>query len=506
MTNSENPVENDEPTPDLFRPLIQYRRLIWQGSLAAVAVVALLGGLYVALQPTAWTAALGFRPVFTGADEGRYPNGLPFGATDITDMSVIAQVYAKNNLQPYCNIDEFRSGFVVQESSAALQLLSLEYQALLAETRLTVVDRQRLQDEFTSRRRALPREYRLVFIRPLQCASLPQEVVLKALAEVLERWAVESQERRGVLKVRSAVLSPAVFDLPDADNISLLVRADLVRGGIVRVIANIKEVEALSGSELTRIGENRVTLAEVHLRLEDLMRARLEPLIGMAGRGLGRDSVQWVAQALETASAQLRAAETRTEAYRRALREYSIGPTSPTAGSATENRAQQSSDVQALTPQIDRTFIAGIVALSEKNTQFRQEITRRVIDTSIEAAAQAEVVEHYRSLLASMKDTSGAFLSSDQVRERLATISAEAKEATRQFNQIYDEYSRVAFRASTALYRVEQPTVVTAVKSFSVRGYLILLLAVALASPVILAIACLVLFHLRSFIKSALPA
>ena len=508
MTNPEGLDPNDEILlGDLFRPLVQYRRLIWQGAFGATVIAALLGGLYLAFQPTAWSATLGFRPVFDGADAGKYPNDLPFSSADITASSVVAQVFTKNSLQTYCPIDAFRAGLVVQEASSALQFLSAEFQARLSDARLTAVDRQRLQDEFAARRTALPREYKLSFIRPTECASLPREVVIKVMPEVLEAWAVESQDRRGVLKVRAAVLSPEMFMLPDAPNTSLLVRADLVRAAIVRVIANITEVEKLPGAELVKVGENRVALSEVRVRLEDLMQARLDPLIGMAGRGLGRESIQWVTQAFETASIQLRAAETRKEAYRQALLEYSGVPTAPSASTGSSGgRAQSSSDVQALTPQIDRTFIEGIVQLSQTNTEFRQEITRLVIDASLETATRTQVVDHYRGLMVSMKDSGGEFLPTEQVRGRLATIMAEAKETTRLFNEIYDEFSRVAFRAGSALYRVEQPTQVTVIRAFSMRSYLILLLGVSLGSPVVLALACLVLFHLRRFVKSALPS
>ena len=85
MTNPEGHDPNDEILlGDLFRPLIQYRRLIWQGAFGATVIAALLGGLYLAFQPTAWSATLGFRPVFDGADAGKYPNDLPFSSADIT--------------------------------------------------------------------------------------------------------------------------------------------------------------------------------------------------------------------------------------------------------------------------------------------------------------------------------------------------------------------------------------------------------------------------------------
>ncbi len=508
MTNPENQDQNDEILlGDLFRPLIHYRRLIWQGTIGATVIALLLGALYFFLQPSAWSAGIGFRPVFEGADDGKYPNDLPFAPSDITDASVVAQVFAKNGLEQYCPVDFFRGGLSVQESSPALQFLSAEYQARLSDTRLTAVDRQRLQDEFVARREALPRAYQLMFVRPAECASAPQAVVLKAMSEVLETWAVESQARRGVLKIRSAVLSPEVFVLPDASSAALLVRADLVRAAIVRVIENISQVEKLPGAEMVRAGKVPVTFAEVRLRLEDLMQARLDPLIGIAGRGFGRESLRWVTQALETATTQLRAAESRAEAYRQALREYSGVSSTPTANSGAANgRSQSSSDVQALTPQIDRTFIEGIVALSATNTEFRQEITRNVIEASIDTVSRASVVEHYRNLLAAMKDTSSDSLPADEVGKRLAAITAEAKDATQLFNDIYNEFSRVAFRAGSALYRVEQPAQVTALRAFSMRDFLLLVIGVFLGAPVILAMTCLVLFHLRRYVKSTVNA
>jgi hypothetical protein len=506
-TNPENQDQRDEILlGDLFRPLIQYRRLIWQGTIGAVAIAFLLGALYFFLQPSAWSAGIGFRPVFEGADAGRYPNGLPFAPTDIADASVVAQVFARNGLEQYCNLDGFQGGLSVQESSSALQALNAEYQARLSDARLTTVDRQRLQDEFAARRAAMPREYKLMFVRPADCASLPQPLVLKALAEVLETWATDSQARRGVLNVRAAVLSPEIFVQPDT-NASPLVRADLVRAAIVRVLQNISVVQNLPGAELVRAGKIAVTFAEVRQRLEDLMQARLDPLIRMAGRGFGRESISWVTHSLETATTQLRAAEARAEAYRQALREYSGVPQTPTANSgAAAGRSQSLSDVQALTPQIDRTFIEGIVALSATNTAFRQEITRNVITASVDAVNRGSLVEHYRNLLAAMKDSSGNSLSVGEVERQLEIITAEAKDSTQLFNDIYNEFSRVAFRAGSALYRVEQPAQVTVLKAFSLRDYVLLVIGVLVGAPVLLALACLILFHLRRYVKSTVTS
>jgi hypothetical protein len=68
-----------------------------------------------------------------------------------------------------------------------------------------------------------------VFVRPAACAAVPDALVLKTLTDVLEAWAVESQERRGVLRMNVGILTPAVFETPNAADTTLMVRADLVR-------------------------------------------------------------------------------------------------------------------------------------------------------------------------------------------------------------------------------------------------------------------------------------
>ena len=505
MTNPENQDKNDEILlGDLFRPLIQYRRLIGQGTVVAGVVAVLLGALVFVTQPSVWNASIGFHPTFLGSDTGKYPNGLAFAVSDINDASVVDQVFAKNSLESFCTLDSFRAGFSVQESSTRLQFLSAEFLTRLSDSRLTSVDRQRLQDEFDARKIGLPHEFRLMFSRSSECANLSQAVVLKALAEVLQTWATDSQTRRGVLKMRAAVLSPEVFAQPDSSTDPFLVRADLVRQNVERVIQNIIDIEMLPGAELVRAGKVSSSFAEVRGRLEDLLSARLEPLIGTAGRYLGVDALRWINDQLKTSTLHLQVAESRAAAYRQAFREYSGTLSTPTAISgAADRQPQRSSDVQALTPQIDRTFVEGIVELSATNIEFRQALTQDVIKASLEVAQRQSVVDYYRGLQTEVKAPRGeSATTSSDIEKMLAVFIAQAKDATQQLQEVYNEFSQVAFRPSSAMYRVEEPPQVTILKAFTRREYALLVLGVSLGAPVVLALACLVLFHLRRYVKS----
>jgi hypothetical protein len=499
MNSPEDLRKDDEiAIGELVRPLVLHRRQIWLGTLAATVLAVAVGALYAVVQPSTRSARLEFRPLFNGANEGKYPNDLPFSATDVVNPSVVDQVFARNALQQFCPPGTFLSGLVVEESSPALVFLDLDYRARLSDARLSAVDRQRLQEEYTSRRASLERQYQLTFIEPRECRSIPIPVLVKALPEILETWATDSEEKRGVMKLRIPMLTPAIFDQSASADESLLVRADLLRSAVERVIANIIEVEALPGSELVRGSEKNISLREVRAELEDLMQARLDPLVAQAGRGLGRESLRWIEQALQTSTIRLQAAQQRAEALRMALREYSGVPTvSPAGSTSAGNRPQASSDVQALTPQIDRTFIDRIVDLSSLNTTFRQEITRDAINASVEAVNRAAVVEQYRQLLQSMEGGTGESIPAERVSRTLEQIAAQAKDATQRFNEIYAEFSRVSLRAGPTMYRIERPPEVVVIRAFGLGAYASLILAVALATPLVLAIVFLARHHIR---------
>jgi hypothetical protein len=123
-----------------------------------------------------------------------------------------------------------------------------------------------------------------------------------------------------------------------------------------------------------------------------------------------------------------------------------------------------------LTPQIDRTFIDRILEMSAPNTTFRQELTRDMVKASLDAVEYESVVNHYKQLLAALKSgDSGS--SASELSSRLSEIVTEGKDLTRQFDGLYDEWSRVTFRAGPAMYRTERPAAVEVVRPFTLASY-----------------------------------
>ncbi len=454
----------------LLRPLWGHRRFLVVTTLAMTALAILLSGILYFWLPARWTASLEFRPTFEGAAVGKYPNALPFAPSDVVDPSVLDQAFDGNKIQDFCARNDFRSAFFVEQGSAELQLIDLDYQSRLADTKLTTVDRQRILDEYLARRASAPVQYALTFIRPTACRTLPAAVALKMLDDVLLTWANDAESKRGVLKQRVRVLTPNVLDVAAVGKQSLFVRANLVWTNIDRVIRNIAEVEALPGAELIRFGEQRVSLAEVKARMEDLEHAHLESLMTSVGADRDRDSVRWVEDTLATATSQQQVAQNRARANLDALREYSGAVPQPNPARGESQRPQGAADVQSLTPQIDRTFIDRILEMAGPNTTFRQELTRAMVKASLDAVEYESVVNHYKQLLATLK-SGGSGSSAAELGSRLNEIVTEGKDLTRQFNGLYEEWSRTAFRAGPALYRTEKPGAVEVVRSFTLATY-----------------------------------
>lgn len=476
----------------LWDPIWGHRRVLVAATVVMTVLAMLVSGIHFWWQPLRWAAALEFRPTFQGAETGRYPNALPFAVSDITDPSIVDQVYDKNKVEEYCSRPAFDSAFSVEQRSPELLFIDADYQSRLTDVRLTTVDRQRLLDEYRAKRSGAPIQYALVFNRVASCRP-PAAIVGKLLDEVLLTWANDSESKRGVLKQRVKTFGPDILGVVTIGSQPLFVRANLVWSNLDRVIRNIAEVEALPGVDLVRFGGQRVALVEVKARMEDLQHANLEALMVSIGAEHNRESIRWAEGALAIATSQQQVAQSRARANLDALREYS--GVMPTATPPREpQRSPGAADVQSLTPTIDSTFIDRILAMSEPNTRFRQELTRSMLEATLDAIKYESSVSYYKQLIATLK-AGGALLPERVLNAQLVEIVAVGKDLIRQFNGLYEEWSRSSFRPGPAMYHVEKPATIEVVRPFTLWTYVV---AVALVAFITLVIAVLAAFvHTR---------
>jgi hypothetical protein len=491
---------------DLLHPILKHRRAVLLVTLVATILATLAAGFVYVRQGMTQSAALGFRATFPDAVFGIYPNGQPFVPSDVVSREVVEAVAKTNHVDSYCSVDAFRSGLVVLESSAELETLNAAFESHLTDPRLTSVERQRVADEYASRRASMPTQFEMRYLQPPSCPSLPDAVLTKTLPDILQTWARETQQLVGVMRFDLPVLTPALFDEGEAAGTDLLVRADLLRTALTRVIANIHDVELLPGAGQVRGGDAQVSLPEVRARLEDLMQARLDPLFAEIGHS--PQARAWMEQALQAAKAEAEAAQKRAAIYYTALHEYTRGvpasPTDPLAKPLVPPEAAMtpapgtSSATPSPAAQVDSALVDRIVELSAASMAFRQELTRQAIASSVEATNRGLVVDHYARLVAA--PGSGGTLTPPAINTALAAIRAAAKEATGRFNDIYAELSRISLREGASLYRIEQPVEVGAVGGESARHLAALIVSVLFGTPLVLALVLLLQFHATGWV------
>jgi len=400
---------------------------------------------------------------------------------------------AANSVADYCSPEIFRRGLTVQESAPGL----LEINTQIVESQMlftgSAEERARYLADLREQRQRVRSIYYLRYHVRRECVGMPREVTQKLLSDILETWARQSEEQRGVLNVRANTISPAFFDRAVASGESLLVRVNLVRTSVERVLNSITELEQLPGANLVRAGDERVGLAEARGRLEDLLAARIDPLLDRAAAATP-DSARWLTGTLRTAMAELEASERSVEELRRALQDYGTGSAVPTQAARQTDSSQDATLVQ-----MDRSFVDRLLELSDKNIQFRQDLTQRVIVASAAVVTRLGEVAHYRGLLEASQRGGGG--DAAQLESRLQPIAEAAKVETKLVQDLYTEFSRSAFRVSSAMYQVFQPAGLITTRSFSLSRLALTVFVAVLLAPFLVGVIIVFSDYLRGLAR-----
>ena len=185
-------IQPDQSTDEVvsLRPLVhlvkRYRFVIVSSIAGALIFGAGLLLVLAIVLPAETTGSIQFRLLFDGAADGRYPNGTSFSPAEIVATPVLSDVYAANDLQRFGKYQAFKESMAVLRSSLAQDMLASAYQARLADTKLTPVDRARIEDEFRKKREAITDPvYSLTIRRNERLRVMPPDLMEKILNDTL---------------------------------------------------------------------------------------------------------------------------------------------------------------------------------------------------------------------------------------------------------------------------------------------------------------------------------
>ncbi len=480
----------------LFRITHRYKPVILL-TLAVVAIAYALIGLVVFLMaPVERVTSQQFRLDFEGAATGTFPNGLRFSTTDVVNPGVLLRVYRENELQRYASFPNFSRSIFVLESNPSLETLSAEYQARLSDPKLSPVDRERVQKEFEQKRDALAKnEYSLNYVRREGLKRIPEPIVRKALSDTLNAWADYAVKDQDVLAYRIAVLSPEVLNPTGLEKTDLMMGVQMLRSRTARLLDNVADLQKLPGAELARGGKDRMSLEEVRLRMEEIQRYEIEPLVSRV-RASGTATpltLRFMQDQVDYDQRQLAAARQRANALQQTLATYqqSAAPTPAATGASTPSTQPRrpESGGETVMPQISDTFLDRVADLVAKSAdaQFRQKIVNDYRKAMEAVIPVEQTVAYETALLNDLKsgNAQGPHVEPAAVAADIETTRNELKVLVVRMNEIYREISRNVYSQSQLLTVTAPPTtrLVRAVdpKRLALWGVVVVLLVLPLS-------------------------
>lgn len=463
-------------------------------SIAAVALIfAIVATLLLLTQPEQRIVTLPFRLEFQGAERGEYPNGLKFSSAEIVATPILMRVYSANGLARFLSFKKFSESVFVVESNSALEEVYREYRAKLADTRMSVVDRERLESEFRQKRETLSRnEYALTWASGE--SALPKTQVAKNLNDILATWAEAAAREKGVLKYQLPVVSGNVLRRDVLGSRDWIIALDVLRTRIDAIERNIAELEQVPGATVLRGGPENVSLEEIQLALADTIRFRVEPLLLQLRSANATANPQSTLRFLESQlgynQRQADAARNRAEALRETLEIYTAQTEQPRTTPGSSPRQPSGETVM---PQLGDSFLDRLIGLtSERNdTEYRQELVEEIKAASLAILPYEQEAAYYAQLLEQMRGIGSSSSEVDpMIREEMEAILEAVGQAIRDANAIYDLMS-LNLNPSTVLYTTISPPIARIERPLSIRrlglwGILVVLISIPLILAAVL--------------------
>ena len=510
MTDHEG--NNDEADELSLTPLLltlwSYRRAI------SVAFAAVLVGylgvmlLFSAIVPKESLASLSFRLTFEGAERDQFPNGTKFSSAEIVTTPVLAEVFRKNELERYVKFGDFKDAMFILQANPDLEMLSYEYQAKLADSKLTPVDRSRIEEEFQKKRESLKSAFfSLNFRKNDRVLKIPVSMLNKILQDTLSTWAQQAAERKGATRYNVAVLSKNAIKKDSLSTEDYVVAVDILRSMIERVLKSVDEMAKIPGAEAVRFGEDQVALADVRANLEDLIRFKAEPLVAVIrtnglSRNVARADVYFSDRLLEV-QLQREQVRQRVSSLQEALRAYQQVGGADTAAAGAEARTG------GVSPQLSESFIDRLVQLSTQanDVKYRQDLTDRIIEDGVLLAdlnRQAEYYDSMRKAFASEHPSTNTAVAAEVTR-RISELYSNVSQSIDQVQAVYKQIAQQNLNPDTVLYTVTSPFVVRTTSSLTLSTVFLYLLITLFAAMIVIPLACVAHDYFHHWISPPAP-
>lgn len=437
-----------------------------------------------------------FRLDFEGAGDGHYPNRTKFSVADIVSEPILSRVYKEDGLDQYLSFAEFSRSTFVLEANREFERLAAEYQAKLFDARLSAVDRERLQQEFDLKLQSIVKnEYAIHFSRRVGMQKVPETVARKVLLDILNNWADFQVRQQHVTSYQVSVLTPQILEPSEIERRDLIAGVLVLRGKINRAVENVDLLNTLPSASQARTPSDNVSLEEIRLRLEEIIRFRLEPLVPVifASR-LVPDrptTVRFLQSQLDYDRRQLQAKQSAVDAARQSLAAYER----PSALETTSTSKPEGTKTtgESVTPVLSENFLDRLVTLTSRSQDvlYRQRLIDEYRKSASDTIPLQQAVAYDTEMLNEVHAAGPGgtvTVTRDDVLKQLEGARKEAAQLVGKMNELFQTISK-NMTPSAQLFTPTAPPETATMRAYDpIRLALYGLLGLAIALPMIILI------------------
>ena len=470
-----------EPEPPVsishFTHVIRSYRHVILLSLGAILLAYLIIAIGLFLfSPAERVTSQPFRLDFEGAGKGEYPNKSKFNVADIVNGPIVSRVWQENHLADYMPFGEFSRAVYVLESNRDFEMLAAEYQAKLADPKLSPIDRDRLQKEFELKTQSIAKNEYAVYLSHHGKRSIPESLARKVFLDILNNWADFAVNQQHVIAYQVSVLSPEILTPSAVEKSDTIAAIEVLRSKANRVISNIQKIEKLPGATLARTPSDRLSLEEVRIRLDEILRFRLEPLLAIVLHAptLVPDrtsTTRFLESQLAYDQRQLEATQRMADSIRESIAVYEQPAAAETPSAPAAKSLEPTKNGESIMPQLSDTFLDRLMSLTGRATdaQYRQNLVDDFRKAVADTIPLKQAVAYDTQVLEELRKPSGpaTSLSASAVQAQVDQTRAEVAQLINKMNELFQVVSR-NMTPSTQLFTLTGPPSTRTLRSVSV--------------------------------------
>jgi hypothetical protein len=496
MSESAVIYRDDEPIEEpvsVSRIVHVYRGYTKTIYLSLLAVAILYGIVALAVYFTAPSVRVISQPFsldFKYAEDGKYPNGEKFSVNEVIAEPILSGVYKEARINDYMSFRDFVGSVYISEANPEFDRLLRQFQTRLNDPKLTVAERQQVEKDFEDKKASLKKNlYAINFTNPRGVKEVPVDLAKRSLSTILSRWADWAQAEGRVTSYDAAILSPSVLD--DAPRTNQIIAIRILIKRLAQVLDNIDELSKLPSADVARTPTDHLSLAELRIKIEDLIRFRLEPEVATARAAnapADAETLRFVQTQLAYDQRQLQSYQDRVAAVRDAIALYtSQRPVSlEGAGGTAKNPSAAGTTQQSqetVMPQVSDTFIDRMAQLLNQSAdvQYRQTMVTDLRHIQDKMIPIQEAVRYDQEMLHDLGTPLPGATTKENVAADVEDVRNDAKFLVGKVNDIYQVMSHNLNPETYLFSKTEAASTVTlrnvTLQKLALVGVLVLLIA-----------------------------